>query len=87
MNHLFKPALLFATGLLLVAVALAQQHDANDTARYYKTISAGPQYKRSGWHQFFWGKNYRKEWSTPVHLPFFLLDSTEAGLQIGRAHV
>ena len=46
----------------------------------YKVISAGPQYKRSAWHNLFWGKNYRKEWSTPVQLPAFYLDKEKGGL-------
>ena len=58
----------------------SQQKDAIDTASKFKTIAAGPHYKRSGWHQFLWGKNYRKEWSTPVRLPVFLLNDTKGGL-------
>ena len=89
LKHLFKPALLFSTGLLFATVVLAQKENADDTILHYKTISAGPQYKRSGWHQFFWGKNYRKEWTTPVRLPYFYLDSAEGGLredQLGGGH-
>jgi hypothetical protein len=61
-------------------IACGQTISKNDSSAKYKIISAGPQYKRSGWHNFFWGKNYRKEWSTPVRLPVFLLDSAVGGL-------
>ena len=79
----FLPKLLF---LLLIAIsflnpeAFAQQKDAADSSSQFKTVVAGPQYKRSRWHQFFWGKNYRKEWSTPVRLPVLLLNNTKGGL-------
>jgi hypothetical protein len=86
MNLLFKSFLLFAAGLLVVTAALSQKDSEIDTTSKYK-ISAGPQYKRSGWHEFFWGKNYRKEWSTPVALP--VLDSFKGGLspdKLGGGH-
>jgi hypothetical protein len=60
--------------------AFSQKKDAEYSASKFKTIVAGPQYKRSGWHQFLWGKNYRKEWSSPVRLPVFLLNNTKGGL-------
>lgn len=89
MNLLFKLILFFATGFLVAPTALAQKDNAADTVRKYKIISAGPQYKRSGWHQFLFGKNYREEWSTPVALPFFLLDRARGGLRedkLGGGH-
>lgn len=61
-------------------VASAQDKETGDTSAKYKVTSAGPQYKRSGWHKFFWGKNYRKEWTTPVKLPVFLLENEKGGL-------
>ncbi len=51
----------------------------SDTSRFV-TSAAGPQYKRSRWHQFLWGKNYRKEWSTPVKVPILLLPDAKGGL-------
>ncbi len=71
------------TYLLLLSISTktsAQDNTAADTLANYKIISAGPQYKRSGSHNFFWGRNYRKEWSKPVKLPVFLLNSEEGGL-------
>lgn len=66
--------------LLFVKNTSAQNTESGDSISKYKMISVGPQYKRSGWHQFFWGKNYRKEWSTPVKLPVFLLNNEKDGL-------
>ncbi len=66
--------------LVLVKNTLAQNTVSVDTISKYKIVSAGPQYKRSGWHQFFWGKNYRREWAAPVKLPVFLLDNEKGGL-------
>ena len=60
--------------------SFSQNKDEEDTASKFKTIVAGPQYNRSRWHQFLWGKNYRKEWSTPVRFPVFLLNDKKHGL-------
>jgi hypothetical protein len=89
MNLLFNPILLFTTTLFVATTAFSQKDISADTTSKYITVSAGPQYKRSAWHQFFWGKNYRKEWSTPVQLPVFLLDSANGGLKpdkLGGGH-
>ncbi|HMK24981.1 MAG TPA: BamA/TamA family outer membrane protein [Chitinophagaceae bacterium] len=45
------------------------------------TVVAGPQYARSSFHQWLWGKHYRKEWVTPVTVPGFLLDTAAGGLK------
>ncbi|MDQ6889320.1 MAG: hypothetical protein M3Z56_03440, partial [Bacteroidota bacterium] len=66
--------------LSFIATLSAQDNAQPDTLTSFKIVSAGPQYKCSAWHQFFWGKNYRKEWSTPVKLPVFLLDKQKGGL-------
>ncbi|MDQ6763872.1 MAG: outer membrane protein assembly factor, partial [Bacteroidota bacterium] len=66
--------------VIFFSTASAQDKQTGDTSAKYKIISAGPQYKRSGWHQLLWGKNYRKEWTTPVRLPVFLLENEKGGL-------
>ncbi|MGN6249282.1 MAG: BamA/TamA family outer membrane protein [Ginsengibacter sp.] len=38
----------------------------------------------SGFHKFFSGKNYRKEWATPVHLKVFRIDRTNGGYTIDK---
>ncbi len=81
MNLLYK--LSFLTCFLFLVSAkktTAQNTLSADTIPKYKIVITGPQYKRSGWHDFFWGKNYRKEWATPVKLPVFLLDNEKGGL-------
>ncbi|HUR65895.1 MAG TPA: BamA/TamA family outer membrane protein [Chitinophagaceae bacterium] len=44
-------------------------------------VVAGSQYARSSFHQFIWGKHYRREWNTPVNLPGLLLDTMAGGLK------
>ena len=46
---------------------------------YYVNVAAGPEYKRGKFHQFFFGKNRRKEWTTPVHVPIVLFDTLNGG--------
>lgn len=48
------------------------------------TITAGKQYEKSGWHQFLWGSNYRKVWTTPVTVPVFMLDTAKGGLTVSK---
>ncbi len=43
-------------------------------------VIPGKEYKRSGYHNFFWGEHYRKEWATPVRVENFHLDSAHGGL-------
>ena len=43
-------------------------------------VIPGKEYKRSGYHNFFWGEHYRKEWATPVRVENFHLDSVNGGL-------
>ena len=44
-----------------------------DSSAGFKIISPGPEYKRSKFYEFFWGKNYRDAWTTPVAFPLFYL--------------
>lgn len=60
----------------------AQTTTIVDTAfngRFVKVI-AGKKYRRSGVHNFFWGKHYRDEWSTPVKIKTVYLDTLMGGL-------
>jgi hypothetical protein len=43
-------------------------------------VIPGKEYKRSGWHTFFWGEHYRKEWNTAFRAENFYLDSAKGGL-------
>lgn len=74
MKFTYKSLLILSITFFVTKLLRAQKNDVADSTNKFKIISAGPQYKRSGWHDFFWGKNYRKEWSTPVSLPVFMLN-------------
>ena len=43
-------------------------------------VIPGKEYKRSGYHNFFWGEHYRKEWNTPIRVENFYLDTAKGGL-------
>lgn len=43
-------------------------------------VIPGKEYKRSGYHNFFWGRHYRKEWSTAIRVDNFYLDTAKGGL-------
>jgi len=43
-------------------------------------VIPGIKYKRSGYHNLFWGRHYRKEWSTPVRVDNFYIDTAAGGL-------
>jgi hypothetical protein len=60
----------------LIAVLLFSN---NIHAQY--SVAAGPQYKKSSFHEWLWGKHYRKEWIEPVKVPGFLLDTAAGGLK------
>lgn len=49
---------------------------SNDTI-----VVAGKQYERSSFHQLLWGRHYRKDWATPVKVPFISLDTINGGLK------
>ncbi|MET0394864.1 MAG: BamA/TamA family outer membrane protein [Chitinophagaceae bacterium] len=54
---------------------------AKDTAVPIVTmVVPGKEYGRSGYHNFFWGRHYRREWTTPVHVNNFYLDTAAGGL-------
>src|ERR1700741_4543943 len=57
-----------------------QTFPADSTRKAYQTVIAAKQYDRSRLHESLWGKHYRAEWSTPVKLSQFYLDTAEGGL-------
>lgn len=71
----FFAAVLF---FLITQHCIAQNN--SDTIRY-KTVAAGPEYKRSSFYQWLWGTNYRKEWTTPVKFPVTFLDTLKGGIK------
>ena len=69
---------LVLSGILYMQFASSQKA-APDSTRY-KTVVAGPQYGTSSFHQWKWGRHYRKEWATPVLVPVLILDTVSGGL-------
>ncbi|HEV8081535.1 MAG TPA: hypothetical protein VGP43_12550, partial [Chitinophagaceae bacterium] len=54
-----------------------------------KTVAAGSEYNKTSFYQSLWGKNYRREWITPVTFPVTLLDTLRGGIvkyKIGGGH-
>jgi len=47
-------------------------------------IQAGKHYGRSGFHNLFWGKHYRKVWTAPVKVPLFDMDTAKGGLEFEK---
>src|SRR5688500_2263658 len=69
--------------LLLVAVSSqAQTIVVTDSPLVKGTtvVIAGKEYARGSYHNFWWGDHYRKEWTTPVRVNNFYLDTAKGGL-------
>ncbi|MEP6675417.1 MAG: BamA/TamA family outer membrane protein [Ferruginibacter sp.] len=43
-------------------------------------VIPGKEYTRSGYHNFFWGKHYRKDWGTAFRADNFFIDTAYSGL-------
>lgn len=63
----------------------SQKNAVVDAPNGYKAVQAGSQYQRSSFYQWLMGKNYRKEWTTPVKVPVMLLDTAMGGLVAYKA--
>lgn len=68
--------------LLLVSYLLKAQKTTLVSApdSFHKKVIAGAEYKAGSFHQWLWGKDYRKEWITPVIVPILNMDTTFGGL-------
>lgn len=84
MKHLLTRLTLVFTvvAMLSVMVVHGQTTIVPDSPHVEGTsvVIPGREYKRSGYHNFFWGKHYRKEWNTPIRVENFYLDNFEGGL-------
>jgi hypothetical protein len=47
-------------------------------------VYPGLEYNRSGYHNFWWGKHYRREWSTAIRVKNFYLDTAKGGLEVTK---
>jgi len=45
-------------------------------------VYPGLEYQRSGYHNFWWGRHYRKEWTTAIRVNNFYLDTAKGGLDV-----
>src|ERR1043166_3959837 len=82
LRKLFPVILLFNSSLLFSGVSAAQTTIVSDSPFVKETtvVIPGIEFKRSSYHNFWFGKHYRKEWATPVRANNFYLDSTLGGL-------
>ena len=79
-----EKGLLLGTLLFLFCSTIYGQ-TVRETNTPYITIPAGKEYKMSQSNEKLWGKNYRKEWTTPVRMPVLLLDTFMGGLKPVKA--
>jgi hypothetical protein len=67
--------------LLILLFVLANTTLAQKSAdSSFKTVAAGPEFKKSGFDEWLWGYNRRAEWITPVRVPVLWLDTAYGGL-------
>lgn len=78
---------LFLSGLMLFFISSNAQDTSfsNNSVGPQKTVIAGEQYGSRPFHQWLWGKHYRKEWTTAVKVPALNLDSVDGGLSVYEA--
>ena len=80
LNVVSSALLLFFTFLVGFS---AKGQDSSHNSQFptaKKTVIAGQQYAKSSFHQWLWGKHYRKEWTTPVTVNKLNLDTVGGGL-------
>jgi hypothetical protein len=70
----------FAIPAFLCANAQDSLRDSQNSPGSKKIVIAGKQYGTSSFHQWLWGKHYRKEWITPVNVSVLYLDAVDGGL-------
>lgn len=73
---------LLISSILLAPVYTSAQTTTivDSTRRDTVIVIPGLQYKRGPVHRLFWGRDYRKVWSTPVSVPRLNLDKKFGGL-------
>jgi hypothetical protein len=73
--------MVFLAGLLAGSRCIGQKTRVLDSTQpHQRLVVAGPSYDRGSLHQWLWGKDYRREWLTPVTVPVLNLDSAFGGL-------
>ncbi|HUS03197.1 MAG TPA: hypothetical protein VMY77_15770, partial [Chitinophagaceae bacterium] len=85
MKNIYK----FSTFLLLLIASQSLTAQNKPDSSRYKTLAAGAEYQRSAFYQSLWGKNYRREWTTPVTFPVTNFDTLRGGIvkfKVGGGH-
>lgn len=80
MTNTCKNLIGFLVLFIVFRPVVYSQQISGDSKNQYKIISAGAEYKKSSFYKWFWGKNYRKEWTTPVKVPIVMLDTLKGGI-------
>lgn len=65
----------------LDSAELIEEIDIPDYSDSTRTIAANPEYAKSSMGRFFLGSHYRKEWITPVTVPYIDLKTYEGGIR------
>lgn len=73
---------LFALQACFLSAFTQRSTIVDSTSPHFRKVIAGSEYQRSGTHQWLWGQDYRKEWTTPVTVPVLNLDSAHGGLTV-----
>jgi hypothetical protein len=83
-RNIFCRAIILFTILFVTATSKSQTVIMLDSPVVQGTtvVYPGLEYKRSAYHNFWWGKHYRKEWSTAVRVKNFYLDTAKGGLTV-----
>ncbi|MGC4100939.1 BamA/TamA family outer membrane protein [Ferruginibacter sp.] len=66
--------------ILLNGTECAAQNIKDSAGIKTVTMPAGPQFKATGFKQFWWGRHWRKEWLQPAQFIVFDMDTTAGGL-------
>jgi hypothetical protein len=77
-NEGFQENLMYIPCILPVTDLPNEVNQLNE----YTQVAAGPQYMRSKFYRFWMGDHYRKDWSTPVEVPYLNIDTTFNGLSV-----
>ncbi|MBC7946435.1 MAG: hypothetical protein H7Y42_01045 [Chitinophagaceae bacterium] len=83
LRHTRLITVLLGLGIFFTSTSNSQTVTVLDSAVIPGTtvVIAGEHFNRSGYHNLFAGKHYRKEWSTPVRVKNLNLDEIEGGLK------
>jgi hypothetical protein len=77
-----SPAIFFIPILFISTILKAQTTVITDSPfiRGTTVVIPGLKFKRSGYHNLFWGRHYRREWTTAIRVKNFYIDTAFGGL-------